>query len=176
MHDPVDEQLRLRTALRRLPAWPAPAGGWERVAAALQPPAVPAPARRAAPSRLALAASVLFGGTLTLWLATGAGPGTTVTQPESAAEAELQRLVAQSQQLEAILHDLPARPAVERAMTAVTISALQDRIQLLDSQLAAAPDAGLWAERVQLMNSLVGVRYAESLRAGYRPNSYPGEM
>ena len=70
------------------------------------------------------------------------------------------------------------------AATSATIDALQARIQLLDSALSAAdagpsarPDAQrMWSQRVQLMNSLVGMRYAEAVRVGYQTTSHEGDM
>ena len=78
-------------------------------------------------------------------------------------------LVAQSRQLEDLLQRLPERPRVERVSTAATIETIEDRIQWLDFQLSGAPDSGLseeqtrrlWRERVELLDSLVKVRYAE---------------
>jgi hypothetical protein len=83
-------------------------------------------------------------------------------------------LVTRSQWLEGILHGLPRRPTVERAATSATIDELQSRIQLLDLQLSTAgagdsdPDRAerLWSTRVQLLSSLVSVRYAEAVRDG----------
>ncbi|MGH8241252.1 MAG: hypothetical protein ACREXP_30135 [Steroidobacteraceae bacterium] len=82
--------------------------------------------------------------------------------------ARVPELVAQSQQLEGLLQKLPERPRIERVSTAAMIDTIEDRIQLLDFQLS---DAGsglneqqtrrLWRERVELMDSLVKVRYAE---------------
>jgi hypothetical protein len=79
----------------------------------------------------------------------------------------LPELVAQSQRLDDLLQQLPERPRVERVSTAATIDTIEERIQWLDFQLS---DAGglneaqmrrLWRERVELMDSLVKVRYAE---------------
>jgi hypothetical protein len=79
----------------------------------------------------------------------------------------LPELVAQSQRLDDLLQQLPERPRVERVSTAATIDTIEERIQWLDFQLS---DAGglneaqmrrLWRERVDLMDSLVKVRYAE---------------
>jgi hypothetical protein len=58
----------------------------------------------------------------------------------------------------------------------VAIDALQSRIQRLDMELAgdasvdSDPDRQqeLWSQRVSLLNSLFGVRYAEAVHAGYR--------
>jgi hypothetical protein len=85
-------------------------------------------------------------------------------------DTDLAELVDRSRHLEEMLNVLPARPVVERVTTAATIDTLQQRIQWLDFQLSYAPEAGLsereaerlWRERVELMDSLVTVRYAES--------------
>jgi hypothetical protein len=83
--------------------------------------------------------------------------------------ARVPELVARSQQLEGLLQQLPERPRIERVSTAAMIDTIEDRIQWLDFQLSDAPDSGLneeqtrrlWRERVELMDSLVKVRYAE---------------
>lgn len=84
-------------------------------------------------------------------------------------------LVEQSQHLESLLQALPERPRIERVSTAATIDTLQERIQWLDVQLSYAPDSSLseaqtqrlWRERVELMDSLVKVRYAEAGQASF---------
>ena len=83
--------------------------------------------------------------------------------------ARVPELVARSQQLENLLQKLPERPRIERVSTAAMIDTIEGRIQWLDFQLSDAPDSGLneeqtrrlWRERVELMDSLVKVRYAE---------------
>jgi hypothetical protein len=83
--------------------------------------------------------------------------------------ARVPELVAQSQHLEDLLQKLPERPRIERVSTAAMIDTIEERIQWLDFQLSDAPDSGLndmqtrrlWRERVELMDSLVKVRYAE---------------
>ena len=83
--------------------------------------------------------------------------------------ARVPELVARSQQLEGLLQKLPDRPRIERVSTAAMIDTIEDRIQWLDFQLSDARDSGLneeqtrrlWRERVELMDSLVKVRYAE---------------
>jgi hypothetical protein len=82
-------------------------------------------------------------------------------------------LVARSQELEAVLNGLP-RPRVERAATSAAIDELQARIEVLDLQLSNADESGLsgpqaqqlWSRRVQLLDSLVSVRYAEQAARG----------
>jgi len=83
--------------------------------------------------------------------------------------ARVPELVARSQQLEGLLQKLPVRPRIERVSTAAMIDTIEERIQWLDFQLSDARDSGLneeqtrrlWRERVELMDSLVKVRYAE---------------
>jgi len=97
-------------------------------------------------------------------------PATPISRAEI--EPNLSALVIRSQDLESRLQRLPKRPHVERASTSVTIDSLQNRIQWVDYQLSVASDVGmshrqatrLWQDRVQLMNSLVSVRYAEAQR------------
>ena len=83
--------------------------------------------------------------------------------------ARVPELVARSQQLENLLQNLPERPRIERVSTAAMIDTIEGRIQWLDFQLSDTRDSGLneeqtrrlWRERVELMDSLVKVRYAE---------------
>jgi hypothetical protein len=88
---------------------------------------------------------------------------------ESSSQMQLTALVQRSQQLEAELDALPQRPSVERVATAANIDGIEQRIQWLDFHLSAANDAlnqlqtqQLWQERVNLMDSLVKLRYAEA--------------
>jgi hypothetical protein len=79
-------------------------------------------------------------------------------------------LVEQSAELERALFALPAPRAVMRAGTASTIASLEDRIAQIDQELTFATAAGvegqgraaLWRDRVEVMNALVQVRYANS--------------
>jgi hypothetical protein len=81
-------------------------------------------------------------------------------------------LVVRSQDLESKLRRMPSRPIVERAGTTTIIDSLQTSIQWVDYKLSLASDAGLseqqaaqlWRDRIQLMDSLVKVRYAETQR------------
>ena len=79
-------------------------------------------------------------------------------------------LVEQSAQLERALVEMPAPRAVMRASTAGTIAGLEDRIAQIDQELTLATASGadstqraaLWQDRVEVMNALVQVRYANS--------------
>ncbi|HWW20193.1 MAG TPA: hypothetical protein VNZ06_05260 [Steroidobacteraceae bacterium] len=79
-------------------------------------------------------------------------------------------LVVRSQELEALLRQMPQRPTVERAATSATIDEIQSTIQMLDLQLSNSSRLDheeakrLWNTRVQLLDSLVYVRYAEVAR------------
>jgi len=96
--------------------------------------------------------------------------------PIAAGKDSIGQLVTRSQQLEAVLRSLPQRPAVERAATSATIDELQTRIQMLDLQLSSVMKNDsdreqaqrLWSTRVELLDSLVYVRYAEAARNGYQ--------
>ena len=172
------EELRrlraLRVALQRLPAFEVPARHWPLSG----PGARIGPSRRglrAAPHRwLSLAAAALAACVLAtlLWSTHRVlieHAATSATLDRSAAESDMNALIARSNQLEQLLRRLP-RPSLEQAATAATIDELQTDIQALDMQLSYAGQSGLnamqaqnlWQRRVQLLNSLFDVRYAEA--------------
>jgi hypothetical protein len=93
-------------------------------------------------------------------------PSRVATEPAGDAVTALQ---ARSQVLEAVLAALPARPAVERAGTSLPIETLEAQVQWLDHQITAtgatyAPsdEERLWRDRVEILNSLVQLRYVEA--------------
>jgi hypothetical protein len=155
----------LKRKLQQLPQYAPPPHVWRAIRAEME---------RASPRRshryaaLSAAATVL----IAVSLAVLQGPRhETAVHSENSTEAVTQ-LVTRSQQLEDLLQHLPPRPAVERAATSAAIDDLQSRIEMLDVQLSAtaARDGDrenvrrLWDTRVQLLHSLIDVRYAESLR------------
>lgn len=83
---------------------------------------------------------------------------------------ELVALIEHSRQLDLMLQELPNRPRVERVAMAATLDSIENRIQWLDAELThgvvPAEDEQrirtLWRERVELMDSLVKVRYAQA--------------
>jgi len=97
------------------------------------------------------------------------------TDNVAAADARLQTLMQRSAQLEQTLRAIPAGPQVVSAGTAGTIAALEDRVALIDYQLSLESESRLtpaqqqllWRERVDLMNSLVQVRYAQAQRVSF---------
>lgn len=75
-------------------------------------------------------------------------------------------LLETSRRLETALHALPAAPRVTRASTALTIAELEDSIFEIDAELSGrglepAREQALWRQRVDLMDALMQVRYAE---------------
>ena len=96
---------------------------------------------------------------------------------QTGTSSDLKSLISRSAQLEAVLHELPQRSGIVKASTADLISGLQDGVALVDYRLnlnanKLSPDQSrqLWQQRVDLMNSLVNVRYAEAQRVAYSPN------
>jgi hypothetical protein len=172
---------RLRAELRALPPLEPPRDLWGAIAVDGLPEARH---RRPAawPMLGGLAAGFILGIALILNMsgreADRPAPGTTTdlvastpAPSNSTSGASQAELVATSQQLEAALRALPAAPRVTRTSTALTIDQLQDRIQdvdlmLGDPRLDEENERRLWGQRVQLMTTLMHVRYAE-LQEGY---------
>jgi hypothetical protein len=166
----------IRRRLIALPAVAAPAGGWDRVRARIGTTRTAAPRRRGS-ALIAIAAScAMLAIVAALLLREGPGASRLATAPHEAPEPDARLTIAElrdrSRVLEEVLAALPARPAVERAGTAVPIDALQAQVQWVDHQLSvsgvahAAPEITeqLWRERVEIMNTLVQLRYVEAQR------------
>ena len=169
------EQLRdIRERLQALPGVEAVPAAWTSVQArhAAQGRAA---RRRPVASRLVAVASVA---SLTLFatlyrsgsdVARGPSPAST---PPPARGDTVAVLLDRSLELEQALAALPSRPAVERADTSIPIDALEARVQWIDHQLSLAGAEGvidgdaeqLWRERVEVMSSLVRLRYVEAQR------------
>jgi hypothetical protein len=185
------ELSELRRELRWLPDYEPPSHSWPDIEQQLRSRAL-APRRssgwRATGWRAGTAAAAAVGlGALAFMLLIGpimhgSSPDTDSSESHRSNDTALApepvaALVARSQQLEAILSGLP-RPGVERAATSAAIDELQARIEVLDLQLSSADESGLsgpqarqlWSQRVQLLDSLVSVRYAEQAARG---NNWP---
>lgn len=173
----LQDAARLREQLRNLPMAPAAPGGWHAVQRRLAA-RTSTSARRASVARIAAAASIAVIAIALSWRAVDdfTTPSARATlQPPLAAEEALTmdrivQLQTQSLALEEMLAALGDAPAVERAGTAVPIDALEAQVQWIDHQLStpAALEAGaaeqLWRERVDLMDSLVRLRYVDAQR------------
>lgn len=164
----------IREEMQALPQFEPPGVAWERISAA-----IPERDHGLRFRKIGLAAAAAAVVTLTVvTVVTGhfdrrSGATTelaTAEAPLPQVIPHVDELVAQSQQLEQMLQKLPERPRIERVSTAATIDTIEQRIQWLDFQLSNAPEADLneeqsrqlWRERVELMDSLVKVRYAEA--------------
>jgi hypothetical protein len=165
---------RIEQLLNSLPLEAGPADGWSHVQARVAA-RERAGRRRVVASMIAMAASLcVFTVLLVLW---GEGrqeqsPAAAVALPPASAPASVATLQQESRALEQVLAELPARPAVARAATALPIETLEAQVQWLDHRLsmAQAEDSPrgeaeqLWRQRVEVMNSLVRLRYAEAQR------------
>jgi len=173
-HSTLDGLNTVTAALRTLqPRFEAP-DRWSAIAANLSNATAGVTAPRGKPGWLLPAVSaalVLVVVLLTLVDPEAPAPAAdqqtaTVVTPASSR----QYLLAESQRLESLLASLPAEPRLTRAHTALTVADLEDRIQWVDFRLNLASEAGLgndeaerlWRERVDLLNSLVAVRYAQT--------------
>lgn len=102
-------------------------------------------------------------------------PGAPAGQRVRYERADYDRLVEQSALLEGLLVALPAQRTVMSAGTASTIASLEDQVAAIDARLVLAsvargPDefrTELWRERVDVMNALLQVRYAQSRLFAY---------
>jgi hypothetical protein len=162
----IASAMALRERLRDLPVVPGDSGtGWASVQDRLGRHGRRG-RRRAMAARVAAAASVA---------ALGLFAALRVFEPSASADrylvvpAAVAELRARSQALEAVLDALPERPAVVRADTSLPIDSLESQVQWLDHQLSVAgsqlpaPQAeALWRDRVEVMNSLVQLRYVEA--------------
>jgi hypothetical protein len=93
----------------------------------------------------------------------------------SVAPVTLADLQQRSQRLEVLRSAMPRRPQLVRASTARTIVDLEDRIALVDMRLNSAAALrlsesqrqALWRERVNLMQSLLQLEYAQLQSPSY---------
>jgi hypothetical protein len=164
---------RVRQRMQSLAPIEPPAQAWNQIAARIQVSESPRRSRMpwafAAAAAVAVVSGILFRQFNAPLEAVPAAHLEQENGQQPLTVASLDQLVAQSQELDQMLQYLPERPAVERVALAATIDTIEERVQWLDQQLSYAPDTGLneaqatelWRERVDLMDSLVKVRYAE---------------
>jgi len=171
--------MNLADRLKSLPAAERRLDGWADVQSRLA-------ARQAVHTRrrlglqLAAAASVaLIAVTTTLRVAdvSTERPGsmaharTPLTAEQALALDRVAQLQARSQALDAVLSEIGERPVVARAGTSLPIDTLETQVQWIDQQISVgdgeiAPGSAeqLWRKRVEVMNSLVQLRYVEAQR------------
>jgi hypothetical protein len=178
----LERLQRLRAALQSAPGERGP-DHWPQVAARLDSPAAaahwPRPGWRLAgglAAVLAIAVGVALLNRPTPQ-ASGASPvaGINAPSPAAGARESVAALMAESKRLESVLARIPGEPRVVRAATVMTAAGLEDRIEWIDlalgadstSSLNSGNVAPLWRQRVDLLNSLVAVRYAQVRTASY---------
>ncbi|MEO0344699.1 MAG: hypothetical protein AAF229_00460 [Pseudomonadota bacterium] len=173
---PGREPDAVRDALRELPQLAPSRAVTARLDALLDdaPSVEQQPLRARTVARFALAASVALA-VWVIWPKLGPQVGP-VTQPVAAVETPTERtavavagpsidtLMARSAYLESVLDTVPQRGRVQRVGTASTITALEDRVALIDAQLSGSGTkvdetgrTALWRERVGLMSTLVSL-------------------
>lgn len=162
-----------RQRLRTLPAFDAPENVWARVAGRLDQPADINRARWLPAAGIGLAASLAAVVVLVFWHPWPAENRSAVVTAGAALDAgRLAQLQAQSRYLENAVQFMSAdsHSSIVNVGSAATVAALEDRIALVDyaiNSTAARPQTGgqltqLWQQRVDLMQSLVAVRYAQA--------------
>ena len=173
----------LRKTMRSLPEIEPPDGRWQSIA---QAPSKSTPSWRQ-PLAWGIAASLL----VMVWLAGNlsgrdsidnrvadsadvAATGSTVASQAQASTGtsqtdDVNALKNRSRQLGVLLQSLPGRPDVVRAGTDDTISSLENSLAMVnytlnrpDTALTSGESKELWQHKVNLMDSLVKVRYAEA--------------
>lgn len=106
----------------------------------------------------------------------GAQSATPTAEVQSPATADSRdALIERSRQLEAALAAVRFEPQLVNAGTAATIETLEDHIAFVDYRLSMEAEdplppeqeRRLWQQRVDLMDSLVNVRYAQLQRVSY---------
>lgn len=177
---------RVREGLRALPQLEPPPAAWARIAAESR-------GSRSARPRFGLRIAVALGVAAVLAVAAVAFLLHPADSGPAAAGGETARtgsplptdrprggdsyaaLLAESAQLERALARMHAETRVTNAGTAGTIAGLEDTVALLDEQLTYAAAGkldtrereALWRERVDVMNALVQVRYAQAQRPAF---------
>jgi anti-sigma factor RsiW len=177
----LDRLKQMQSALRAMPVRQVPPAAWRNIRASMQSPLARQFSTRRLLARMAAAVGFVA---IAIMMALRFGSGgqheapfveqrethtPALVERPSLSAATVEQLVEQSRQLEDVLRNLPA-PRVERVALAATTDIIEQRIQWLDFQLSFEPEAELsqeqtrrlWHERVDLMDSLVKVRYAQA--------------
>jgi hypothetical protein len=154
--------------LAALPEFEAPAAGWRGVLAARE--AHEARLDRRWPMALAAAVLVATGG-IAWWLQSAQRElSADAFSTDATALPVAAAIRVENERLESILARLPERNAM-RGSTAFTVAELEDRLASVDDRLSLvslepnAPERAeaLWRERVEVMHTLVQVRYADAV-------------
>lgn len=169
-----------RQRMRALPAFDAPNDSWARVAERLDQSAGANRARWWPAAGIGVAVSLAVAVVLVAWHPwVPVNSIATATSGMALDAGRLAQLQAQSRYLENAvqLMNADSNPSIVNAGSAATVAALEDRIALVDyaiNGMTARPQAGaqltqLWQQRVDLMQSLAAVRYAQVSTASWEP-------
>ena len=167
-----------RQRVRALPAFEAPEGGWGQVVARLESSDVIRRSRWLPAAGVGLVASLVAAVALVAWhLPRPVLPAAASALNAAASASMLSQLQAQSRYLESALRSMnvDSNQHIVNADTAATVAALEDRIALVDyaiNQANTTPQpsrdlTALWQQRVNLMQSLAAVRYAQVSTAAW---------
>lgn len=172
----LNELVAMREGLAALAEPLPPPGAWNRIVVAAEASGKSARRRWLPAAGVSLVASVaaavfLINARMTV---PAAAPAATTT-PGNSAPPSVGQLMAESQYLEHAVLNMndSADRMVVSAGTASTIAALEDRIALVDYEINNTPRgasdpklAGLWKQRVDLLQSLAAMRYAQVTSSG----------
>lgn len=160
-----------RQRLIDLPAFDAPEGAWQKIAARLDEQPVPVRRRYWVPAVGVGLAACLVAGVVLVTLRLQAPPAAPTPRAVASATPMLSQLQSQSRYLEQVMQAMNGGDdqGLTTASTAATVAALEDRIALVDYAINRANTApkpptdltALWQQRVNLMQSLAAVRYAQ---------------
>lgn len=152
----------VQDALRDLPPVAAPPGAWERIVA--QRALENMPPRSRTGSRIAASLAIAASFTVVIAVIAVVGARRDLPAPDVAIAGTVE-LQQRSRELEYLLERY-REPVAISLRTANAISELEDSIALVDYSLNATQDARqqheLWQRRIELMETLVTVRAAES--------------
>jgi len=176
----VERLERLQSSMRAAPDI-AGADRWPEIAALVTRPRTarswPQPTWRFAGTLAAImaiaVALALFDGSTRQVAVTGAAVNSSAAVAADSNKDSVATLMQESKRLEALLAALPEESRVARAATVMTAAGLEDRIEWIDlaigagaaSNTDASAVAPLWQQRVDLLSSLVAVRYAQARTA-----------
>lgn len=156
----LTELRQIQSDLRALPSAPLPPDAWQRIVEQRRLEIGRRPRRVSA--RYAAALGVVAVGLLVAGLWLPHFPGQDVVESAPASTVELRQ---RSRDLEYLLQRYET-PAVMSLHTAGAISELEDSIALIDYQLNSVTNDSrqqdLWRQRIELMETLITVRAAES--------------
>ena len=186
------ELRRLRQAQRALndlPDFEPPAGIWDRVILAVEEDVVQGtrrawhwPLRGAIAAGVAALAILLLARSPEVPAPMATGPATTVADAvptnrikDIVGTPSYASLATESARLDRALDGITYQPRVMRVSTAGSITAVKDRIAVLDDRLMFASRLNLsprqvealWQQRVDFMSALLYLQYAQAQRSGY---------